>query len=382
MKITDMKTFVVGNPWKNWIFIKIYTDEGIEGLGEATGGLTTKPIEAAINEIKHLCIGEDPTNIGTLFDKLHKSLYLPEDGTVCTALSGINIACWDIIGKQLGAPLYKLLGGKCRGRLRAYANGWYQGPRDPVFFAERAKEIVAMGYTALKFDPFGNAYKFMDREEEKKSMKIIAAVREAVGDNVDILIEAHDRFSVTTAIRLGNLIEEFNPMWYETPVISFDIKSTNEVAKAVKVPVASGERFSTTRQLVELLSEKVIDIVQPETLKIGGVSGIVESCAVARGFNAWVCPHNAQSPMTTAVNTHVGIATSNILIQECFDDFQVSWTNEVLSGYPKVVDGYLEPSEMPGIGMELNEDAAIKYPYSPKNFLRLFESGWEKRNIK
>lgn len=312
---------------------------------------------------------------------MRKSIHLSEDGVLSHALSGINIACWDIIGKELNVPVYRLLGGKCRDRIRAYANGWYQGPRDPVFFAERAKEVVEMGYTALKFDPFGKSYKFIDRYEEKKSISIVSAVREAVGDDVDIIIEAHDRFSVSTAIRLGNLLEEFRPLWYETPVISTDIIATNEVARAVRVPVASGERFTTNRQVTELLREKVIDIVQPETLKIGGISGIMEACAIAQGFNAWVCPHNAQSPFTTAVNAHIGVAMPNILIQECFDDFNINWARELFDDYPKIVDGYLEVPEKPGIGMELNESEALKYPYSPQNFLRLFEEGWEKRRI-
>jgi galactonate dehydratase len=382
MKIIDLKTFIVGNPWKNWLFIKLYTDEGLVGLGEATAGLNTKPVESAIHEIKHLCIGEDPREIGFLMDKLRKSLFLVEDAVISHALSGINIACWDLIGKIHQAPLYRLLGGKSRERLRAYANGWYQGPREPAFFAERAKEVVAQGYTALKFDPFGSAYKFLDRQEEKKSLAIVAAVRDAVGEDVDILIEGHDRFSTTTAIRLGHLLNEYHPMWFETPVISTDIPATNEVARAITVPVISGERFTTTRQLAELLSDKVVDLVNPEPLSIGGVTGLIESCAVAASFGAWVCPHNAQSPLTTAVNVHIGIATPNILIQECFDDYHVEWTDDVLSGYPRIVNGYFEVPEQPGIGLELNEVEALKHPYNPQNFLRLFESGWERRRIK
>jgi galactonate dehydratase len=380
MKITDIQTMIVGNSWKNWLFVRVFTDEGIIGLGEATSGLNTKPVEATIEEIKYLCLGEDPREISFLNDKLRKALYLPEDSVVCSALSGINIACWDIVGKTLNAPLYRLLGGKCRPKLRAYANGWYQGPRDPIFFAERAKEVVKKGYTALKFDPFGNAYKYMDWTEIKKSMAIVAAVRDAVGDAVDIMIEAHERFTVFTAVKLGRMLEEYHAMWFETPVVSFDIPGTNEVARAVKVPVISGERFTASRQISELLSPKVIDLVNPETLKIGGISGMVEACATARSFNAWVCPHNAQSPLVTAVNVHIGVATPNVLIQECFDDFQGDSFRTVLSGYPQVVDGYFEPVERPGIGIVINEEEAGKHPYSPHNFLRLFESGWEKRN--
>lgn len=382
MKITGLKIFTVGNPWKNWVFVKLYTDEGIEGLGECTRGLGAKAVEAVPEELTHLILGEDPRNISALTDKIRKALFLAEDPLFMAFVSGIDTACWDITAKACGQPLYRMLGGKTREKVRAYANGWYQGLRDPGFFAERAAYVVEMGYTALKFDPFGTAYMYMDRAEEKKSLSIVAAVRNAVGEDTDIMIEAHDRFSASTAIRLGNLLAEYRPMWFETPVFSLDTAMTNEVARAVRVPVASGERFSSTRELRQLLSGGSVDIVQPEALRIGGISGLMDACAVARSFNAWVAPHNAQSPMTTAASVHVGITAPNILIQECFDDFQTDWAKEVLRGYPKVTGGYLEAAETPGVGVELDESAVQKHPYSPMNCLRLFEPGWEQRRIR
>ena len=216
MKIIDMKIVVVGNPWKNWIFVKIFTDEGIEGLGECTGGLMTAPNEGSLKELKSRIIGRDPTRVNELIDFVRKTLFLSRGGN---ALSGIEMACWDIIGKTCGRPLYQLLGGKVREKIRVYANGWYQGPREPQAFAEKAAQMVEAGYTALKFDPFGKAYKFMSREEEILSMDIVRAVRRTVGEQVDLMIEAHDRFSLSQAVRLGQLLEEFHPFWFETPVL-------------------------------------------------------------------------------------------------------------------------------------------------------------------
>ena len=375
MKITEVRTFVVGNPWKNWVFVKLHTDEGLTGLGEATGGLSSKPNEAAVHEIGRFAIGEDPLQPERLWQRMYKGMFLRAD----VAMNAIEIACWDILGKSLNRPVWQLLGGKQRPKLRVYANGWYQGPRDPVFFAEAAAKVKAMGYTALKFDPFGSAYRFFDAAEERLSIAIVRAVRSAVGDDVDLCIEGHDRFSVSTAIRVAERLAEFRPMWFETPVMSTDIPATIEMARRSAVPVATGERFDRLSQFLELLAPRVVDIVQPETLRIGGISGARKAAAIAESAEAFVALHQAQSPLNTAVNAHIHASLPNFLIQECFDDFLVPWAWDIVRGVPRVQDGYLEPSDAPGIGVELNEAEIPKHPYGQNNFLRLFEEGWERR---
>lgn len=375
MKIVDVKTTVVGNPWKNWVFVQLFTDEGIVGIGEATGGLSTKPNEAAVHELKPLFLGQDPRDVHALWDRMHKGLFLAQNA----AMSGIAMACWDILGRSLGVPVWRLLGGKVRPRLRAYANGWYQGPRDPAFFAERAAEVAAMGYTALKFDPFGSAYRFLDRADLRLSMAIVGAVRTAVGDAVDILIEGHDRFSVSTAIAVGQALAEFSPFWFETPVLSTEVEAMAEVARAIPVRVVGGERFERLSDFGRLLDTGVIDVIQPEILRCGGVSGLVKAAALAEAHEAFVAPHNAQSPFTTVVNTHVGATLPNLLIQECFDDFLVPWSREIMTGTIRIVDGYLEVPDAPGFGVTLNEAEMARYPYADRHFLRLFEAGWERR---
>ena len=374
MKITDMKTFVVGNPWKNWIFLKLYTDEGLVGLGEATGGLATKPNLGDLEELKRHIIGEDPQQPDYLWQKMYKSRF----ANYSTGMSGIEMACYDILGKSLGVPVWQLLGGKQRDQLRVYANGWYQGPRDPKFFADEAAKLVARGYTALKFDPFGGAHRQIDRQSERLSINIVKAVREAVGDDVDLCIEAHDRFTVSHAIRIGRALEEFSPMWLETPVHSSDVAATVEVAKAIDVPVAVGERYKRMGPFVDLLATKVVDIIQPEVLALG-VSNIKRVCGIAEASEALVACHQAQSPLCTVVNAHMHASISNFLIQENFDDSLEPWTWDLLSGVPRVEDGYLQVPNGPGWGVELNEDEVAKHPYGEKNFLRLFQEGWETR---
>ncbi|MBD3184956.1 mandelate racemase/muconate lactonizing enzyme family protein [Candidatus Poribacteria bacterium] len=376
MKIVDYKIFLAGNPWKNWIYLKLYTDEGITGVSEATGGLYTMPVVEQINELSRVFVGQDPRNPEKIYDAMYKALFLDTN----IAMSAVEIACWDIIGKMLDAPVWQLLGGKTHDKLRAYANGWYQGPRDPVFFAERANQVVEMGYTALKFDPFGGAYRFISRDSEKLAINIVKAVRDAVGEDVDILVEGHDRFSVSTAIRIGNALEEFNPMWFETPVQSKDMKALTAVAKGINVPVASGEMLERRGDFVDMLEERVIDIVQPETLHVGGISGCKKVSAIAEAYEAFIACHQAQSPLNTAINAHIHVTLPNFLIQECFDDFLEPWSREIMTGVPQVKDGYLEVSDKPGLGVEIHEEELAKHPYGQTHFLRLFEEGWERRD--
>ena len=375
MIITDLRTFVVGNPWKNWVFLELYTDEGTVGHGEATGGLSTTPNVAQIEEIRSLVVGQDPMNVRALWEHLQKSLYFRYG----PAVSGIEMACWDIIGQKLSAPVWQLLGGTLAPRLRAYANGWYSGPRDPKGFAEGARDVVEKGYTALKFDPFGHAYKTMSPWELRESLKLVEAVREAVGDNVDIMIEAHDRFTVPMAVHIGRELARFSPFWLEAPVMSTDLNATIEVARSQPVRIAAGERLGEALGFCELLHSRVIDIVQPEVLQCGGVQGLAGVAAIASAYGGWIAPHNAQSPFTTMVNAHVAAASPSFLVQETFDDFLEPWSQEIMTGCTPVRDGYIELPTKPGFGVEFVHEAMAEHPYSPQNFLRLFAPGWERR---
>ncbi len=374
MRITDLRTFIVGNPWKNWLFVKLITDEGIVGLGEATGGLSTKPHEADLHELSRFVIGEDPRHPSRVWDKMYKGRFL----NTSTAMCAIETACWDILARSLDVPAWRLFGGKRRDTLRVYANGWYQGPRDPSFFSERATEMVKQGYTALKFDPFGGAYLQIDAASERLSLDIIRAVREAVGPDVDVLIEGHDRFSVQTAIRLGRGMAEYSPTWFEAPVNARDIQSTLEVARAIEVPVATGEKFRSLTAFGDLMSERVVDIIQPEPLGLG-IENTRKAFGIIEAYDGLVACHQAQSPLCTAINAHLHASIPNFMIHENFDDTLEPWTWDVLTGVPRVENGHIRVPETPGFGVELHEDEAAKHPYGERNFLRLFDEGWETR---
>ena len=380
MKIARIRTLVVGNPWKNWIYVLIDTDDGLQGIGEATGGLMTRPVEAAVEELSPLCLGKDPRRVHLLWDELYKATYLSESSVHLHAMAGIETACWDILGKSLGTPVHALLGGQIRERIRVYANGWYKGERTPASYAEQARQVVGQGFTALKFDPFGSAYHNMTPDEEKEARSIVEAVRGAVGPEVDIMIEGHDRFTVSSAIQIGRWLEPIKPLWFEAPVLSTDVEAVAAVARAVPVPVAAGERFNSLTQFSRLLALDCVSVVQPEPLGVGGLWRTIQVAAIAHAHHAEVAPHNAESPVKTVVAAHIGAVVPNLLIQECFDQFLEPWVHDLLQGMVTVKDGYLEVPQEPGLGIQINEAEASRHPYGADHFLRLFSPGWESRS--
>ena len=380
MKIDRIEAFVVGNPWKNWLLVKVSTDAGHTGWGEATTGLSTAPAVAAVGEIARLFLGRDPAAIQQNWHDAHKALYLTGDGVLMAAMAGIETACWDIVGHDLGLPLYRLLGGRAQARIRTYANGWYQAERDPDKFADRTRAVAAKGYSALKFDPLGHNFRTLDRAERVRTMALIEAVRRALPDEVDIILEFHDRLTAVEALSLARDVAQFRPLWIEDPVWTEDIPAFARVARDSPVRIAGGERFKTPGRFAQLLAEGGVDMVLPEYLGLGGLWRLKQVAAVADAYGAMVSPHNAQSPLSTALNVHFDVATPNAFIQECFDDFHVPWADDVFSGAPRIEDGYLAPSEAPGHGVTVNEAEIARHPYGERNFMNLFSAGWEKRN--
>jgi len=379
MKITDIKTIICGNPWKNWLFVKVETDEGIYGIGEGTLNGLAKTVEAMIHETKHLVIGMDPFQTEILVQKLWRDLYSEGGQIQGCAISAIEIACWDIKGKALKQPVYNLLGGRCHDKLRVYANGWYRGPRTPESFAAKAKEVVKRGYTALKFDPFGSNWRTMTSEESNLSYEICAAVREAVGSKVDIFIEGHCRFSVSEAIKFGERITHLKPGWFEEPVPHTNIGAIVEVARHLNIPIACGESFSSKQQFAELLKHDAIHIIQLEPLYLGGLGASKGVCSMVDAHFGVTAPHSAQGPVCSAACTHLNAATPNFYIHEIFDEYNEKWEKDIIIGGVEVKDGYIEINDRPGLGIDLNWDEIVKHPYDRDYWLPLFKPGWEKR---
>ena len=380
MRITRATTYIVGNPWKNWLFVRVDTDQpGLYGIGEGTLNAFAKTVEAAIHELAPRYQGMDPFQVETIFQRMNRDVYSDGAQIHLNAIAAIETACWDIIGKTTGRPIHDLLGGRYHQSLPAYANGWYAGPRTTESFAERATEVVARGYKALKFDPFGAAWRVMDPINRKLSLDIVRAVREAVGPDIQLMIEGHRRFSVAEAVWLGERLAEFDPTWFEEPTDHTKIDATAEVARRITVPVSAGESFTSTHQFAELLAHNSVHILQPDPSAMGGVWRTRMVCALADAHYAVVAPHQAQGPISTAVCVQIGACTPNLLVQELFDEFNVDWQAEIVSPPVHVVDGRIQIPTSPGLGIDLNWPELEKHPYQAQNFLPLFAPGWERR---
>jgi galactonate dehydratase len=379
MKITAIDTYIAGNPWKNWLFAKVSTDEGMHGIGEGTLNYFGKTVETAIHELKPFVLGMDPFQVEILSQRLIRDVYTDGAQIHMCAVAAIEIACWDIIGKACNQPVYNLWGGRCHEKLRAYANGWYRGPRTPESFAEKAKTVAARGYTALKFDPFGSNWRTLPRYDFDLSVDIIRAVRDAVGPSVDLLIEAHCRFNVATAIEFAEAIHQFRPAWYEEPVPHTDVAAMVEVARRSPVPVATGENLSNKQQFAELLKYEAVSILQPEPLNLGGLFATRKIADLVDAHFSMVAPHSAQGPVCSAACVQLNASIPNFLIHEIFDEFNEPWEREIVSNPVTVVNGYIEIPERPGLGIDLNIEEIRKHPYQQENYLPLFKPGWEKR---
>jgi galactonate dehydratase len=380
MKITRATTYIVGNPWKNWLFVRLDTDQqGLYGIGEGTLNGFAKTVEAAIHELSHRYEGMDPFQIETIYQRMSRDLYSEGAQIHMNAVAAVETACWDIIGKVTGRPIYDLLGGRYHESLPAYANGWYQTERTPEGFAEGAAKVVAKGYQALKFDPFGANWRTMTPAERRLSLDIVAAVRETVGPDIRIMIEGHRRFSVAEAIWFGEALREFNPTWFEEPTDHTKIDATAEVAGRLAIPVSAGESFTTTHQFAELLKYNTVHILQPDPSCMGGIFRTRMVCAMADASYAVVAPHQAQGPVSTAVCVQIGACTPNLLVQELFDEFNVDWEREIVTHPVEQVDGFIQIPTGPGLGTDLNFAEVEKHPYQVSNFLPLFAVGWERR---
>jgi galactonate dehydratase len=379
MRITKIETYIAGNPWKNWLFAKVFTDEGLCGVGEGTLNYFAKTVDAAIHELSPLVIGMDPFQVEMISQRLVRDVYSEGAQIHNCAVAAIEIACWDIIGKACNQPIYNLWGGRCHEKLRAYANGWYRGPRTPESFAEKAREVARRGYTALKFDPFGNNWRTLPRYEFDLSLDIIRAVRDAVGDSVDLLIEGHCRFNQATAIEFSEAMHPFRPVWFEEPVPHTNIAAMVEVARRSPVPVATGESLSNKQQFSELLKYDCVSILQPEPLFLGGIYAARKIADMVDAHFGVIAPHSAQGPICSAACVQLNASLPNFFIHEIFDEFNEPWEKEIVTNHVEVVDGYIPISERPGLGVDLNVEEIKKHPYQQENALPLFKPGWERR---
>ena len=379
MKITGIDTHVLGTPWRNLTIVELRTDDGISGLGEVRMLNHTDALHGYLREaVPRHVIGTDPLDVESLVHRMTRHDYARAGEIAMSALAIVEIACWDIAGKALGLPVYKLLGGAVRDRIKAYANGWYQVERTPEEFHAAATAVVRRGYRALKLDPFGAGMFELDAAETARSMALVEAVRDAVGPEVEILIEMHGRFSAATAIRIAGLLAPYRPGWIEEPVPPENLKALAKVAAHTDIPIATGERLHTRFDYRELFELQAADIIQTDITHSGGLLEAKKLAGAAETHYLQLAPHNVGGPISTAANVHLAATTVNFSIQEHFNDFADSFVKECTPGLPEVVDGYFPLPDQPGLGVSLNHEALAEHPRIPVSF-NLFSDGWERR---
>jgi galactonate dehydratase len=383
VRVVDVETIVVGTPPPHyggnyWIFVRAATDSGVTGLGEvyAPPFHPSVVVKMVADVAERSLVGKDPFDIERLWRVAYSRGYTQRPDTSAVAiLSGLETACWDIIGKELGQPVYRLLGGKVREKLRTYTY-IYPSPgadesvyTDPVLAAERASEYVSQGFTALKFDPLVS-YSALDPHQLSARTvgsvrEYVAALREAVGDSADLLIGTHGQMTPSAAIRLARAIEVFDPLWLEEPTPPEMPEQMAAVARATSIPIATGERLSTKYEFARVLECRAAAILQ---MAVGRVGGLLEAKKVAHAAEAYyvdIAPHYYAGPVEAAANIHLGVSTPNFLIQESIEQMG-GFAAEILKKPLVWQDGFLLPPESPGLGVELGDEVS-RYPYRADN---------------
>ena len=379
MKIVDVKSYVLGTAWRNLTFVRVITDEGVEGVGEVRMVNHTDALSGYLAEaMPRYVIGHDPANIEDLVQRMYRNDYARAGEIAMSAIAVIEIACWDIMGQSLGKPVYQLLGGAVRDRIKAYANGWYTVERTPHEFHQAAKRVIEKGYRALKLDPFGAGFYELDRAEKSKAVALVEAVRDAVGPDSEILVEMHGRFNPATAVEIARELEPFKPSWIEEPVPPENLAALKKVAEKVSIPVATGERLHTRYDYRTLFELQAADIIQPDITQFGGLLETKKLAAWAEIYYMLVAPHNVGGPVSTAAALHFAASTPNFKIQEHFNDFTESWVKTAAPGNPEVVDGYFALPQGPGLGVKLNLDVVREHPQQ-RIFFNLFAENWHLR---
>lgn len=381
MKITNLKTFVVGNPppgfgGRYFLFLKLVTNDGIEGVGEVYAATFGPHVMAKMiaDVFERHVLGMDPFRIESLWRRVYGSGYtLRPDVSLMGVLSGIEMALWDIVGKALNKPIYELLGGKVRDKLRSYTYIYPKAGEDESIYhnaelsAERAAEYVAQGFTAVKFDPAGPYTVFDPRQPSLDhlalSEKFVRLLREAVGTKADLLFGTHGQFTASGAIRLAKRLEPYDPLWFEEPTPPEMPEEMALVARQTSIPIATGERLTTKYEFARVLELRSASILQMALGRVGGLLEAKKIAGMAEAHYAQIAPHLYCGPIEGAANAQLAACTPNFLILESIQTWG-GFHAEILKKPMRWESGYVIPSDEPGLGVELNEEVALAHPYT------------------
>ncbi len=381
MHITDIQTFVVGVPpphfgGRYWVFLKLTTDGGVAGYGEVYSvPFHPRVVRQMIEDVcARYVIGADPFGIERLWRTIYSSGYTQRpDTSILGILSGIEMACWDIVGKELNRPVYDLLGGRVHDRLRSYTY-LYPEPsdaadvyRDPDLAAERAAEYARLGFTAVKFDPVGPYSAFDPRQLSLEALDLaeqfVKKIRAAVGSRCDLLFGTHGQMTPASALRLARRLEPFDPLWLEEPVPPEKPEEMAQVARQTTIPIATGERLTTKYEFARVLAARAASILQPALGRVGGLLEGKKIAGMAEAHYAQIAPHLYCGPIAAAADIQLSACSPNFLIQECIQTWG-GFHATVLKEPLKWEAGYSLLPTKPGLGVELNEAVLADYPYT------------------
>ena len=364
VEITRVSTRIVDAGDRDWMFVRVDTDEaGLFGWGESSLGWHTRAVCGAVEDLAPLIVGQDPRAIERLWQTMTRAPYFRGGAVVTSAIAGIDQALWDIKAKALGVPLFELLGGPVRDRVRTYVNlGSELGgdARDPQAWADAAREARKDGFDAMKVYPAVPARPLEGTAFLRETETLVAVVREAAGEHADVMLDLHGRTSPSTAIQLGRALEPYRPWWLEEPCQPGIADALAEVARAIPIPVAAGERLVERSAFAELLAKRACAIIQPNVCYCGGVSEFRRIAALAETALVPVAPHNPNGPIGTMVSVHLALALANVPILELVRG-DVAWRDEIVDDPLVTTDGYVDPPTRPGIGVELVEEVAAAH---------------------
>ncbi len=375
MKIKTAKTYLVEGIKYNWTLVKIETENGLHGWGEATNWPGSPLIEAACQYLCDYIIGKDARQIDFIWTKLYKDFHwLGQAGPLLSAISAIDIALWDIQGKALGVPVYQLLGGKYRDKLQLYANYWFTGGGHSASdYAKQAEVVAQKGFSALKFDPFAHVnYLYgedlapdlsLNESQKQRALAVTKAVQDAVGPDIQIAIETHAMLNGPTAIEMARRIEDLgiNCMWYEEPAPPETPDAIADIKSRTRLPIAVGERLHSRYMFRPILEKQAADVLMPDVTRCGGISELRKIATLAETFNVPVAPHNPNGPFSTIAAAHVATSIPNFFRLE-FMLNDVPWRDTCLSHPLPVEKGYFIMPDRPGLGFDVNEEVLLEHP--------------------
>jgi len=379
-RISSVTVYVVAMHWRNCVFAHVQTDDGISGVGEGTPEHQPQAVAAAIRQIAdRYAIGRSAFGIEKLWHDVLRNEFM-RSPIINSAAAALEMAMWDIVGKALGCPVFNLLGGRVHDRLPAYANAWYGAGASPDEIGAAAKAAAGRGYRGLKLDPFESAGRDPETTAVRRAVAIVEAVRAAVGPDVDLMVDAHGRFSPASAIAIAHELEPCGLYWLEEPVDPENTAMLAAVGRTIRTRLATGERCASRYLMQGLLETHEIDVLQPDIIHVGGILEAKKIAAMADAYYTPVSFHNPYGPVATAAAVQLDACTTNFVTQESFCEYDVAYRFDLVDHAPRPVGGHYDIPVLPGLGVgEFRPEVARAHPFDPEAVLALFTDRWSSR---